>query len=285
MFTAVAIMLTKWCFGLGIIVGGSHTNIGITAATTLSASPSPAIPGAGQAACVLPGHTSYPFCNTSLDLDARVYDLIQRIHDDDKPNLLTARGCRDCDSNDGDDDGNDALHRTATSRGPGHMQALPYLGVPEYYWGQNCLHSALTQNCTADGRCATNFPSGPSMAATFDTDLIREAAGVISTELRAAFNAKTWTDNGANGIGLECWGPVINLNRSVGAGCFVRFVCALLLFATAVDCVGAAMMLSEECVDTTRQLIFTGFMVVCFCRSTVTAAGAATAKAEPKIRC
>lgn len=38
------------------------------------------------------GHDHYPFCNTSLSLDDRVRDLVSRIKDEDKPNLLTARG-------------------------------------------------------------------------------------------------------------------------------------------------------------------------------------------------
>ena len=68
-------------------------------------------------------------------------------------------------------------------------------------------------NCTEDGRCVTSFPSGTALAATFDPALIRQIGGVVSTEVRAAFNARNWIDDGANGIGLDCWSPVINLNR------------------------------------------------------------------------
>lgn len=161
--------------------------------------------GRGMSACVLPGHTDYPFCNTSLSIDERVKDLLGRIHDEDKPNLLTARGCRDC-KHDGSSQRRDLGQ-------PGHQQALDYLGVPEYYWGTNCIHSAQMHNCTEDGRCVTSFPSGPSMAATFNTELVQKVAGVISTEVRAAFNAKNWIDDGANGVGLDCWAPVLNLNR------------------------------------------------------------------------
>ena len=31
----------------------------------------------GAPACSLPGHTSYPFCNTSLSIDERVRDLVR----------------------------------------------------------------------------------------------------------------------------------------------------------------------------------------------------------------
>ena len=63
---------------------------------------------------------SFPFCNTGLELEARVSDLIRRIQDEDKANLLTARGIG------------------------GILKDLPELGVPGYYWGTNCLH-ALNQ--------------------------------------------------------------------------------------------------------------------------------------------
>ena len=43
-------------------------------------------------ACSLPGHTSYPFCNTSLAIDARVQDLISRLTAAEKAPLLTASG-------------------------------------------------------------------------------------------------------------------------------------------------------------------------------------------------
>jgi xylan 1,4-beta-xylosidase len=138
----------------------------------------------GVPACAAPPHDAYPFCNTSLPLEARVRDLVARVHDADKPGLLTAR----------------------------HHQALSYLGVPAYYWGSNCIHSSMFSNCTEEGRCSTSFPSGPSTAATFDRTLIRAIGGVVGRETRAGFNAK-WLDNGFNGAGLDCWGPVINLNR------------------------------------------------------------------------
>ena len=35
---------------------------------------------------------SFPFCNTSLSVDQRIEDLLKRIPDETKPNLLTARG-------------------------------------------------------------------------------------------------------------------------------------------------------------------------------------------------
>ena len=149
----------------------------------------------GLSACVPGGgYDHFPFCNMSLELDARVSDLVSRINDTLKPNLLTAR-----------------------FQPPGERtkigQALPDLGVPGYYWGSNCIHSSMFSNCTSDGRCSTSFPSGPSWAATFDRELMRDMASVVGREMRAGFNMRNWIDNGNNGAGLECWGPVINMNR------------------------------------------------------------------------
>lgn len=76
------------------------------------------VDGGGQSACVLPGHTSYPFCNTSLSVDERVTDLISRIRDEDKPNLLTARGCRDCNKEEEEE-------AEISLQAPGQQQALP----------------------------------------------------------------------------------------------------------------------------------------------------------------
>ena len=143
----------------------------------------------GMYACE-PGFDHFPFCNTSMSLDDRVHDLILRIPDEIKPNLLTARG-------------------NLRNRG---RQAIPSLGVPSYYWGSNCIHSSMFSNCTADGRCSVSFPSGPNQAATFDTDLLQSIANVVGRETRAGWNMN-WLDNGQNGAGLDCWGPVLNINR------------------------------------------------------------------------
>lgn len=45
---------------------------------------------AGVSAC-RSGKDHFPFCNTSLSTEARVKDLLTRIPDHAKPNLLTAR--------------------------------------------------------------------------------------------------------------------------------------------------------------------------------------------------
>ena len=74
----------------------------------------------------------------------------------------------------------------------------------------DCLHSLNNllndTGCTSRGKCPASFPAGPGFAATFDRSSIHSMAAVIATELRALYNARrAW--------GLDCWGPVINLNR------------------------------------------------------------------------
>ena len=106
----------------------------------------------------LPPQDTFTFCNTSLPVEARVWDLVGRIDDSIKPNLLTARG-----------HGGDGAH----------LQSIPELGVPGYYWGTNCLHSLNQAGCANNSRgelvCPTNFPSGPSFGATFDRELIQRS--------------------------------------------------------------------------------------------------------------
>jgi beta-glucosidase-like glycosyl hydrolase len=139
-------------------------------------------------ACLAP-HDAYPFCDAALSVEDRVRDLIGRVNASDKPNLLTARG-----------------HGS-----PHKMQAIPALGVPVYYWGTNCLHSMNGGKCVIDSmnrtKCPTNFPSGPSFGATFDRALIQKMANAIGVELRAMFILKLASPS------LDCWGPVVNLNR------------------------------------------------------------------------
>jgi hypothetical protein len=178
--------------------------------------PKPVPPSPTKAFACLPGRpgADLPFCDMKLAVEDRVKDLISRINDTDKPNLLTARG----------KGGNGA-----------HMQALPALGVPAYYWGYvlcaelhswcamhvpnsfyfssstNCLHSLNGGQCVLHSdnttHCPTNFPSGPSFGATFDRELIKKMANVIGVELRAMFVL------GLNKNSIDCWGPVVNLNR------------------------------------------------------------------------
>jgi len=85
--------------------------------------------------------------------------------------------------------------------------AIDRLGVPEYNWWSEGLHGV------ARAGSATVFPQAIGMAASFDDDLIKEEAEVISTEARAKYNA--YTAEGDRDIykGLTLWSPNINIFR------------------------------------------------------------------------
>jgi len=137
-------------------------------------------------ACHLPGHTDYPFCNTSLTLDMRVKDLVSRLSISEKPPLLTAR--------------------------ESPMGAIPRLGVPEYDWGTNCIHGVQSRCGT---KCPTSFPNPNAQGAAWNRSLWRDMARVTGIELRALWLADYGENHNDNlpHLGLDCWSPNININR------------------------------------------------------------------------
>jgi beta-glucosidase len=120
----------------------------------------------------------YPFRNTTLPREERVADLVGRMTLQEKIGQMQ-----------------------------NHAPAIPRLGIPEYNWWNEALHGV------ARNGIATVFPQAVGMAATWDPDLIRQEADVISTEARAKHNEAL--RNGASGIyqGLTFWSPNINIFR------------------------------------------------------------------------
>lgn len=85
--------------------------------------------------------------------------------------------------------------------------AIERLNIPHYnYWNEG-LHGV------ARAGVATVFPQAIGLAATFDTELVKHIAEVISIEGRAKYNA--YTKHGDRDIykGLTFWSPTINLFR------------------------------------------------------------------------
>eukprot|EP00039_Didymoeca_costata_P005612 m.83066 g.83066 ORF g.83066 m.83066 type:complete len:896 (-) comp12900_c0_seq1:42-2729(-) len=173
-------------------VSGSVGRVPPTPHPTPSPAPSPSPPGVNRACSH--GET-YPFCNTSLSINERVMDLISRIHDADKPSLMTAR----------------------------HSAPLPYLGVPAYDWGVNSIHGDQVSCGTS---CATNYPLPVAVAAGFNSSMVEELARMMGRELRALRLEHSCEKHLAllTGspqdptlpdacIGLDTWAPNINLNR------------------------------------------------------------------------
>src|SRR5579864_6002780 len=86
--------------------------------------------------------------------------------------------------------------------------AIPRLGIPAYNYWSEALHGVAR-----NGR-ATVFPQAIGLAATWDTDLIRQVASAIGDEGRAKYH-ETLRRNGETAYcqGLHFWSPNINIYR------------------------------------------------------------------------
>ncbi len=85
--------------------------------------------------------------------------------------------------------------------------AIPRLGVPKYEWWNEALHGV------ARAGAATSFPQAIGLAATFDTDLMREVATAISDEARAKHHEFASRNQRNRYQGLTFWSPNINIFR------------------------------------------------------------------------
>ncbi len=85
--------------------------------------------------------------------------------------------------------------------------SIKRLGVPDYNWWNEALHGV------ARAGVATSFPQAIGMAATFDTDVIKQVADVIATEGRAKYNAYSSHNDRDIYKGLTFWSPNVNIFR------------------------------------------------------------------------
>ena len=76
--------------------------------------------------------------------------------------------------------------------------AIPRLGLPAYNYWSEALHGVLASG-------VTSFPQGVALGATWDPDLVKRIAAVISDEARV----KNVTEH----KGLTYWSPTINIAR------------------------------------------------------------------------
>lgn len=122
--------------------------------------------------------TVAPYLNTKLPIERRVDDLVSRMTRPEKISQM--------------------VH---------HAKAIERLGVPRYYWWNECLHGV--------GRAgrATVFPQAIALAATFDTELVRKTFTAVSDEARAKYNAAQKIGNSTMYTGLTFWTPNINIFR------------------------------------------------------------------------
>ncbi|MFT4144805.1 MAG: glycoside hydrolase family 3 C-terminal domain-containing protein [Mobilitalea sp.] len=85
--------------------------------------------------------------------------------------------------------------------------SIKRLGIPDYNWWNEALHGV------ARAGVATSFPQAIGMAATFDTNLIKQVAEVIATEGRAKYNAYSSHNDRDIYKGLTFWSPNVNIFR------------------------------------------------------------------------
>ena len=76
------------------------------------------------------------------------------------------------------------------------------LDVPAYHWRNNILHG------TVDNGVSTQFPQAIGMAASWDIDLLHDAARVMADEQRAKHNIAVNQTGGDSPMdyGLDLWG-------------------------------------------------------------------------------
>ena len=86
-------------------------------------------------------------------------------------------------------------------------EAIERLGIPEYNWWNEGLHGV------ARAGVSTMFPQAIALASSFNKQLLKDVADVISTEGRAKFSA--YSKKGDRGIykGLTFWSPNVNIFR------------------------------------------------------------------------
>jgi beta-glucosidase len=118
------------------------------------------------------------FKNVKLRLNERVNDLLHQLTLEEKISLLGFRS-----------------------------KAVDRLGVPAYNWWNEALHGV------ARAGKATIFPQAIGMAATFNNQLMYDAASSISTEARAKYNLAIKQDRHLQYMGLTFWSPNINIFR------------------------------------------------------------------------
>ncbi|KAH0861247.1 hypothetical protein HID58_089508 [Brassica napus] len=127
-----------------------------------------------------PSLTGYGFCNTGLNAEARVTDLVGRLTLEEKIGFLVSKA-------------------TGVSR----------LGIPDYNWWSEALHGVSDvgggSNFTGPVPGATSFPQVILTAASFNVSLFQAIGKVVSTEARAMYNV--------GAAGLTFWSPNVNIFR------------------------------------------------------------------------
>ena len=130
----------------------------------------------------------FAFCDTSLPVQDRVLDLVSRL----------------------------TLQQKVANRYD-HEAANDALGLPDYNYNQEGLHglgAQCFQATAASGvRCPTVFGAPPTLAASWNTTLLRDVGDAISTEARAYNNFGGNRGYQNRAVDLNVWLPSINIAR------------------------------------------------------------------------
>ncbi|HYG79678.1 MAG TPA: glycoside hydrolase family 3 C-terminal domain-containing protein [Pyrinomonadaceae bacterium] len=119
-----------------------------------------------------------PYKNPALPVERRVEDLVSRMTLEEKISQMM-----------------------------NNAPAIERLDIPAYDWWNEALHGV------ARAGYATVFPQAIGLAATWNPELIRRVADVISTEARAKYNDFTRKGERGRYKGLTFWSPNINIFR------------------------------------------------------------------------
>ena len=122
----------------------------------------------------------YPFQNTNLSFEQRVNDLVSRLTLEEKvAQMLNS------------------------------APAITRLDIPAYDWWSEILHGVARTPFKV-----TVYPQAIAMAATFDTNSLKQMADYSAMEGRAIFNkANEMGKAGQRYVGLTYWTPNINIFR------------------------------------------------------------------------
>jgi beta-glucosidase-like glycosyl hydrolase len=143
-------------------------------------------------ACEDAASKGLPFCDATLAVEKRLADLVARLTLDEKLGLI------------GPNPATDACAFTD--------YGVTRLGVPAYTHLVE-TNTAVSAACLTKDTCPTTFAGAAMLAASFNRTLWHEKGRVVSDEMRAFNNFDWHRANLDNYIGLEGYGPNMNIVR------------------------------------------------------------------------
>jgi len=147
-------------------------------------------------ACQVDEAKQFPYCNSSLDIELRLDDLMSRLSLEERIATISPQPAL-------------GINTCAT-----HTAGKPEIGLPSYMWLVES-NTAVYSNCLERERCATTFVGPLGLGASFNRSNWRLKGDVLATELRAFNNIGWHTPHHGqdDGIGITGFGPNINILR------------------------------------------------------------------------